>query len=162
MNLQFAPPIFKTLRTQEQTFSNSLVCPLAKSVHICHQIQLLCCIVFCFVLWVLLEQDVHWNEICPRNALSQPHVSRKHCRCWYWTHFFWAAAVLAIIKSRSSGWWDIATHVIGVYETSLGFLLVSRGWDTTGTFTNYFSAHSWLGHSANDTIKCFSLKLAFI
>ena len=47
-------------------------------------------VLFCFILWVSLEQDVDWNEIRLRSAPAQPHVSRKHCRCWYWTHFFWS------------------------------------------------------------------------
>ena len=114
---------------------------------------------FCIILLFygfLLEQDVDWNEICLCNKPSQPHVARKHCWCWYWTHFFTRSS--SSHNQKSVKWTVVrccnARH-LRLWDKSR----VSASPDTTGTFTNSFSPHSWPGYLANDTMKFYSLNV---
>ena len=117
-------------------------------------------VLFCFILWVSLEQDVDWNEIRLCNAPLQPHVSRKCCRCWY-------PFLLSSSHNQNSVKWvlrycNTRQHRSLLWDKSWVSVsqpgLPGHNWDTTV----FFSAHSWPCHSANDTIKCYSLKLPLV
>ena len=109
---------------------------------------------FCIILLFygfLLEQDVDWNEICLCNKPSQPHVARKHCWCWYWTHFFTRSSSSS--HNQKSVKWTVVICCNARHQSLWDKSRVSASPDTTGTFTNTFSANSWPGYLANDTMK---------